>query len=258
MRKLDVSAVSNTNALPIKSGTLTHIQLAYQEALTAICNNLLGGQISPVVPYILYGCVNTGSGLNYIISAGAIYYSGEIFLVPATTFTAAGGQVAVGTVNITYNTTNADPVTFTDGVSRTVHQIRQIIFVPAVAGSGQLDFTTLLQTPLVLLNQQVASLPASYVVTFDQDKTVFFAAAPVDCAITFSFTNAVIGNVVRIKWTYGAGRALTITGSGTSTIVKESGDLTQVSNNTNSIYFIYMGKNDLGKDEVAFTLKQTA
>lgn len=257
MRKLDVSAVSNTNALPIKSGTLTHIQLAYQEAITAICNNLLGAQISPVIPYVLYGCGNTGSELNYIIGAGAIYYAGEIYLVPTVTFTAPGGQVAVGTIATTFNNTNADPVTFTDGVSRNIHQIRQIVFAAGVSGSAQMDYTTLLQTPLVLVNQQISTLPSSYVVTFDQDKTVFFAAAPIDSAFTFSFTNAVVGNVVRLKWTYAAGRVLTITRSQTSTIVKESGDLTQVSNNTNSIYFIYMGKNDLGRDEVAYTLKQT-
>ena len=79
MRKINTSNVNNTVGMPIKSGSIDHLQLAYQEALTALANSIIGRLPDTSNCYVLYGCVNTGSGLNFIISAGAIYYNSEIY-----------------------------------------------------------------------------------------------------------------------------------------------------------------------------------
>ena len=148
MRKINTSNVNNTVGMPIKSGSIDHLQLAYQEALTALTNSIIGRLPDTSNCYVLYGCVNTGSGSTYTISAGAIYYNGEIYLVSAASFTVAGGQTAVLSFSTTYYSTNADPVTFTDGVARNVHQIRSIAIAAATSGSGISDFANILQTPL--------------------------------------------------------------------------------------------------------------
>lgn len=256
MKKLDLSSVSLINAFPVKEGTLDFIALAYQESITAIGNNLLGGKLPANVGYVLYGCVNTGSGLNFIISAGAIYYNGEVYLVPAATFTAAGGQTAVGNIVITQYTTNADPVLFTDSVTRNVHNIRLIVFASAVSGSGACDLTALRQTVIGLKIDQQAVLPASYTVTFEQDRASFFVSATANCTITFDFTDAVPGAVVRMKWSFGAGLTLTVNQPAGSTVIKDSGNLASVASANNLLYFIYLGKNESGNDEVSYTLKQ--
>jgi hypothetical protein len=134
--------------MPIKSGVLSHLQSAYQEILNAIVTSTL---INPLVVngngyYCLYGCINNGSGLNYDISVGAIYDSNtnEIYLVDATTFTASSGNVAVGKITTTFfSGANADPITFTDSVSRNVLQIRKIVFANGASGSGDVDFGSL-------------------------------------------------------------------------------------------------------------------
>ena len=77
MKKLDLSAVSATNQFPVKEGTLDFINLAYQEALTAIGNNILGVKADPTYGYVLWGCVNSTTAPTFTISAGAIYYNGE-------------------------------------------------------------------------------------------------------------------------------------------------------------------------------------
>src|SRR6185503_8165948 len=110
------------------------------------------------------------------------------------------------TIVITQYTTNADPVTFTDSVARNVHNIRSINFSSGVSGTGIFDFGDIRETIVGLNNDQQATLGASYTVTFEQDRCVFFASATVDTTITFDFTDAVPGAVVRLKWTYGAGR----------------------------------------------------
>ncbi|HXR84329.1 MAG TPA: hypothetical protein VN722_08475 [Hanamia sp.] len=256
MKKLDLSSVSSTNQFPVKEGTIDFLQFAYQEALTALGNNLLGNKAVANVGYLLYGCVNSGSGLNYIISAGAVYYNGEIYLVPAATFTAAAGQVAVANIVVTQYTTNADPVVFTDATSRNVHNIRSINFSSGVSGSGIFDFASLVLTVIGLNSMVVASMPASYTVTFEQDKAIFFQSATSSVTINFDFTNAVPGAVQRLKWTFGAGLTLTINTPSGATIIRDSGNLAGVASANNLLYLVYLGKNDIGNDEVSYTLKQ--
>lgn len=255
MRKVKTNNISTSVGMPVKSGTLDHIQLAYQEAISSMMNNILG-RVDNTNAYILHGCVNTGSGLNYIISAGAIYYLGEVFLVDATTFTAASGQVAVANVTETFYNVNADPVQLTDGNTYNVHSIRKITFASGATGSGLFDFSALLTTPLQLRNDQQATLGATYTVKFDQDKAVFFASATVDTTFNFDFTNAVPGTVVRLKWAYGAGRAITISTPSGAAIVKDFGTLASVASSTNLLYFLYVGKNASGDNEVSYSLKQ--
>lgn len=256
MRKLIDSFITSTSAQPIKQGTLDHLQFAYQEAITAIVNNLMGGVLDNISVYVLYGCVNSGTYPTYNVTAGAVYYSGEVYLVDAFTFTVTPSNKAVGNIVITYYNVNADPTEFTDGSSHNVHAIRKVVFAEAVSGTGISDFEMLKQTAIVLKNDQEASLPGSYLVTFEQDRAVFFAAASTNCTITFDFTNAVPGAVVRLKWTFSGAETLTITAGAGQTIIKDSGNLAAVGSSNNLLYFVYLGKNESGNDEVSYTLKQ--
>lgn len=143
MKKLDLSAVTTTIGMPQKSGALTHIQSAYQEAIDRAVRAIIGGSLyDPAVAYILHGCEATGTDPGArTISAGAVFFNGEVYLVDAASFTTAGSEVAVGTITTTYYAdTIADPVQFTDGVNRNVHQIRKVVFDAGLIGSGDFDF----------------------------------------------------------------------------------------------------------------------
>lgn len=164
MKKLDTSAIAPGIAFKPKGGTLMFLQLAYQEALAELTYNKIGSSYDPTKGYILNGCVNTGSGSNYVISAGSIFFNGEIFIVPAATFTISGGNVAEGAITTTQYITDADPSVFTDGVSRNVHNIRQIVFAPALSGSGSVDFNNAVQLaykPVGSIGQTVIWQPPS-------------------------------------------------------------------------------------------------
>ena len=257
MRKIDTSYVTDTVAMPVKSGSIDHLQLSYQEALQSLANVLVGPGIVNNKVYILFGCVNSGSGSNYVISAGAVYYYGEVFLVDATTFTTASGQTAVANVVISYNNTNADPVTFTDGNNHNVHQIRKMVISSGVSGSTIADFSNFLQTRIDLAQVVVPSMPSNYTVTFDQDRSIYVASAPNSFTINLDFTNANPGAVVRMKWTFGAGLTVAINGPvGTTAIINDSGNLASAASNRNILYLLYCGKNENGYDEVSYTIKQ--
>lgn len=137
MKILDVTNITSAAQMPIKKGTLQFIQDAYKECINAILRGTIGGAYSASTYYILHGCANSGVGSNYVISAGAIFYNGEIYLVDATTFTTTGGQVPVMNVATTQYTTNADPVTFTNGVAYDVHDIRKIAITAGTASGNE-------------------------------------------------------------------------------------------------------------------------
>ena len=121
MKNLLTNSISTTVGFPVKSGTLDFLQTASSEMLNALARTIIGRDYSTSIPYALYGCNNTGSGSSYVIQEGAILWGGVLYLVPAVSFTLTGGNSVYVVKSITYVTTNADPVTFTDGVARNVH-----------------------------------------------------------------------------------------------------------------------------------------
>ena len=240
--------------MPVKGGSLDHLQLAYQEAITALANAAIGRSGDVTNGYILYGLVNSGSTGSMNVSAGAIYYAGEIFLVDAFTLTVS--NTAVSSIATTYYGTNADPVTFTDGISRNVHQIRKIVFTDGTSGSGLFDFGNMIPVPPSLTRTNYVSISGTLTLKFTNDQTIFAAATSGNLTITFDLTNALPGTVVRLKFAFGAGQTVTVTAPGGCTVIKDGGNLASAASNTNIMYFLYAGKNSAGNDEISYTIKQ--
>ena len=140
-RIYDVSAVTDSAQIPIKQGTLQFLQDMNTERFAALIIALIGPSYTTSTVYVLSGVVNTGSETNYIISSGAAFYNGEVFLIDPATFTVTGGNVAVFNIGVTQYTTNADPVTFTDTTIHNVHNIRKLVVSGAASGSGIADYS---------------------------------------------------------------------------------------------------------------------
>lgn len=140
MKYLDNQYITNSAKMPIKKGTLQFIQDSHKENLADFLRAVIGSTYNGAKFYVLYGCENSGSGSNYIISAGAVFFAGEVFRVDANTFTVGSGQVAKFTFNQTQYTTDADPVTFTDASTHNVHNIRKYT-VAAGTSDGVTDYS---------------------------------------------------------------------------------------------------------------------
>jgi len=143
MKKLIVTGITDSAQLKIKTGTLQFLQDANAEAFQAVIIAAIGPTYSPTIVYKLYGVINSGTGNSYTISAGAVFYGGEVYLVDAVTFTASGAQVGVLNVVVTQYTTNADPVTLTDSTVVNVHNIRKIVISAGTSGSTISDFSAI-------------------------------------------------------------------------------------------------------------------
>ena len=134
MKHLNTGNVTAGIGMPVKSGALTHIQSAFLEGFDSVCRALIGGQLNASTGFILHGCKNTGSGSNYIISAGAVYFNGEIYQCDGVSFTLGVGESAVGIPTLTqWYATNADPVMFTDGSNYNVHDILKVVWQGVVS-----------------------------------------------------------------------------------------------------------------------------
>jgi hypothetical protein len=135
MKELKTSDITNSAQMPIKKGTLAFLQQAHIENMEDLLLALLGATGFSLAPIVLYGCVNSGSGSTYNISAGAVLFLGRICRVDSASFTLGGGQSAIYSLVTTQYTTDADPVTFTDGVSRNVHNINKIAISAGTGGA---------------------------------------------------------------------------------------------------------------------------
>jgi len=139
MKILNISDISSSVAMPIKSGTLQFLQDAHKETIAGLITNLIPNPDVNTI-YILSGCKNSTTAPIHTLSAGVLYYNGEIFNFDGATFTLTGLQKAYARILTTQYVTNADPVQFTDGVSRNVHNIRKIVIEATITSSGLPEF----------------------------------------------------------------------------------------------------------------------
>ena len=99
------------------------------EATRSICGSITGNNNTNY--FRMYGAENTGVMPASIISAGAIYYNGEIYLSDTFSTASVTNQVW-GTIVTTYS--SSDPVLFSDGTLNNVHQNKKIVWADATSG----------------------------------------------------------------------------------------------------------------------------
>ncbi len=107
------------------------------EASNALSRMAVGNSTTDFI--VLFGCDNSDSP-DADISAGAVFYNGEIYLCPAFVDATITNDI-VGTITTAYDA--LDPLLFSDGNSYDVHQVKTIVWSDAVSGSGDIDYADL-------------------------------------------------------------------------------------------------------------------
>lgn len=235
MKKLDTSACTVTTGFPPKQGTWDFLQAAYTEAISSAIITIIGAAYDPTVLYRLYGAVRTlsGSGIRTTVSftAGAAFYNGEVLLFPAVSAFLAGATLGIVT---TQYTTNADPVTFTDGIARNVHNIRTIGFTGYVGGWTDLtDFRNQVNT--------IPSFGAPENIAFDYNKVNYYINAATG-VVNLALTGTQPGTTVNLVFSAGIGGcSFSITGAGSATIMFKSGTGSFTTIGMHEMDIIYLG-----------------
>lgn len=127
-----------------------HMEAAYTDAISELIYGICASSNGPIA---LYGCVNSGSGSTYNISAGAIFRNGEVFSIPAFSGTAGGGQVPVlGLVE------SKTQLAYTDGSNQDTLNTRTLAWSFGTSGSGLADFSALV-TLKTRINSNLLDVP---------------------------------------------------------------------------------------------------
>lgn len=257
MKKIDGAFITTTAGMAFKSGVLAHLQQSYQEVLNALAQLIVGNFYDPTKVYILTGCLNSGTGLVYIVTAGYVFFNGEVYGVDAGSFTAAGGQVAIGNIVTTFATgATGDPVEHTDGSTHNVLQIRKAVLSGGATTTGGLpDYSTWLQaaSPSVY-RLLVSAWGTGFGINFRQDQSIFFTTgAPSGTTnLVWDFSGAIPGTVIRVKVPVASGGTVNVATPAGSNVVNMGGAF--VANKTNYFVAEYMGINEAGNNEVAYSV----
>ena len=127
MKNINITNIVDPTSLqPFTGNSLKFLQDASSEARAGmikafITNNL--GSYSLTVPYVISGCVYSGTTPNFAVTAGEIFYGGEYYEV-----TAVSGYTNIPQFKLdqTQDAT-ADPLDFSDGQTWSVHDIFKFI-----------------------------------------------------------------------------------------------------------------------------------
>jgi hypothetical protein len=128
MRKIDVSQIVDPNIQqPFTGLSLDFLQTGTKQMVFALCWNIIkskGFTYSATVPYYIAATADAG-----FTSDGVVFYGGELYLM---TENFAGLQYAV--IDTTPDAT-ADPLLFTDNISRNVHNNRYLSYSASATGA---------------------------------------------------------------------------------------------------------------------------
>jgi hypothetical protein len=153
MKKLDTTKESSTSWSPYKAETKQFVQDSYAEIFNALVLSKIKNNYTANSVVCLYGCVNTGTGTTYIISEGAVYCNGEVFLVPALPSTVLASGAVFNLSDVADGT--ADPTNFSDNAIWNIHRVRTAVIANGATGTGTLsgtsgsDFANLIYTDSV-------------------------------------------------------------------------------------------------------------
>ncbi len=140
MKKLDTTNETSSSWSPYKVETKKFVQDSYSEMINALVLERINNKYVTDSVVVLWGCVNTGTGTTYVISAGAIYCNGEVYLLQAlpSTVLATGAVCNLSDVPDSI----ADPTTFSDNATWNIHRVRTAVIANGASGSGTLTGTS--------------------------------------------------------------------------------------------------------------------
>lgn len=142
MKKITTTSVTSTSRQPLLGRSVTHLE----EGIIENDNSLIRAFVPTYNAgdvIIIYGCLvtagsPTAAGLC-TITAGAVYYNGEIYQCAGFSAVITGSNVIGGT--ITTNFQSGDPVTNSDGTLNYVHEIVTMNLSQALTGTADKDFS---------------------------------------------------------------------------------------------------------------------
>jgi hypothetical protein len=144
MKKINTTNIAAALGAPFLKATHDQYKETIQETTGNIIKGLMGSYSTNDI-VILYGCVVAVTGGSIpgtgtaTLTAGAVYYNGEIYEVDANaSLSTTNPQTLIWQVVTTYR--SGDPVEWSDGLTRDLHQQDKLRLVAGTAGGGLANY----------------------------------------------------------------------------------------------------------------------
>lgn len=167
MKKINTTNVSSTKRQPFLGRSVRHLKEGTMETVNSLARSVIPTYNTGDV-IILWGClVTVGSPTAAgacTITAGAVYYNGEVYECAGFSAVITGSNVVVGTLTTTYQ--SGDPVTMSDSSTANVHEIVTMNLTQALTGTADKDFSlfgTLVKVNTTTTCASFANTSTSYV-----------------------------------------------------------------------------------------------
>lgn len=223
MKRYNPNRVTSLIGAPIKKGTMNFLQDANMEIFLETLKTIYGNEFNENGIYRLYGAqIDNAVGVA-TVTKGAIYYNGEIYQVDAATSSTLSN---IGlTISTTQFTTNADPVTMSDGLTiYNLHDIRKIKYFDGTASlplpDGYLKSSNDLKGTLNQPDFKIIPSLNNSVITFENDKVMTVeGSSPSINRVYLDPSTAKNGKNIKL-YAYGIpGATISIIGTASSTVV---------------------------------------
>lgn len=214
---------------------------------------------------IISGCkVSNGTITGkYNISTGIIMLKDNVGNYQYAEFDGATNVSLNGYLVINTATTN---ILYEDGNSKAKRITNTATFTNSAPLAGA-DYVFMMPTGGMTWREVVGmvmtvtsgnTLSTGHAVKFDKDRSEMFSSADGGAIeITFDFTDAVPGSVARLRFAFSSTNTLTVDEPVGADVYKDDGELGLAPSHTNVMYFLYAGRNEFGRHEVSYVIKQT-
>lgn len=191
MKKIETTNILGNSGAPFLAKTHDHYVESILESTSSIIKGILANYTTGNI-VIINGCAVTfNGGGTSTITAGAVYYNGEIYQVDAASIATPANTLVWGIVT-TYRA--GDPIVWSDGVSRNLHSVLKMSLTNAVTGTGLADYNAAIVINLMYNNWSTLTLLNSYTGNVYYRNTPFgFQMTGV--ISTHTVTSIIVGNV---------------------------------------------------------------
>jgi hypothetical protein len=212
MRRIDTSFAAGGQPFTAPT-SLDMLQDAYKDGIRELALAQIGSSYSASVPYILWGCESVSP---VAVSEGGIFFNGEVFYTAGWSSGSLPPSPLVLIANISTNFAAIDPVTFEDGTTHNVHELRTCIFAYGTSGTGTIgDFTDFVRVNTTSYSRvNVAAAISSPTIALDRNRIITYNNTSATTTITLDDTKAISGREVYINCAVAnIGDSITFSGS---------------------------------------------
>jgi hypothetical protein len=124
MFKIQTSGITSTAAMPLKKGTIDHLQNGIISGDVALIRSQIGASYSTSNIYVVYGLDRTVAGSVHTFTDGVVLYNNQLYAVTGSAITLTSGWYINLTLANAYLTLSGyDPTQFSDGSFKNIHEV---------------------------------------------------------------------------------------------------------------------------------------